>query len=187
MRTRRTAITIAAVLLAACLLYFLVLPANPKTSSPRLRVVRHVAEGGREIVFFRVELADSRRVQICGAEKIIGDKVESPFVEGSFPMQVAQNFWAASQAWPMGDFRRGRQEFGVLAPTNTIVWKFRVRVCISMPRSSAWLTTMQKDWMAQRRRGISFLKATRDTWNTFYSMGTEEIESECITNSVPAV
>src|SRR5437773_2358112 len=112
MRTRRTAIAIAAVLVAACLLYFLVLPGNQKTSSPRLRVVRRVAEGRREVVFFRVELADSRRVQICGAEKIIGDKVESPFVEGSFPMKIAQNFWAPSQAWPMGDFRKGRREFG---------------------------------------------------------------------------
>jgi hypothetical protein len=170
------------------LLYVIVLPANPKISSPRLKLFRHASERGREVVFFRVELDDNRRVQICGAEKIAGDgdTLEELFLHDSFPMRVNQDFWAPSQVWPLGDFRRGRKEFGVLAPTNAPTWKLRIAVCMSVPRSSAWLTMMRKDWAAQRRSGASAFKAASDTWNTFYQMDTRQIESETITNPPPA-
>ena len=181
MRTPRIVIVTAAAVVAVGLLYFVVLP-DTEVASPHLKVVRHAVESGSEVVFFRVELPDSRRVQICSVEKVIGGKVEEPWVSGSGkPLQLRQNFWAPSQGWPMGDPGKGRKEFGVLAPTNATVWKLRVTVSLSMPRSwMLWQTMLE---CIKQRRLLS--KATSGTWNTFYQAGTETVESETITNAVP--
>jgi hypothetical protein len=186
-KAHRAAIIIAAAVATGYAAYRTATPTNPGISTPRLQIVRRAVERDREVIFFRVVLPDTRRVQICWAEKVIGDRVEIPYVEDMFPAQLTPNFWAPSQVWPMGDFKKGRKEFGVTVPTNTAAWKFRVRVNLSVPRSRAWWKMMRWDWADQRSRGISVFKAVNDTWNTFYSMETQEIESETITNNFPVL
>jgi hypothetical protein len=87
----------------------------------------------------------------------------------------------------MGDFTKGRTEFAVTVPTNTAAWKFRVRVDLSIPRSPAWWKKMRREWASERDRGIPVFEAAHNTWNTFYSMESQDIESETITNTFPAV
>ena len=85
----------------------------------------------------------------------------------------------------MGDPEVGRKEFGILAPTNAAVWNLRVRIC---PEVSSFgrFNRMLGEWWRMKSRGDSFSKATRDAWNTFYGVGSDQVvESELITNAVP--
>jgi hypothetical protein len=152
----------------------------------RLKIVRRTEEQGKPVVFFRVEVADRRRMLIMSVERILGDISEGPLVRGSRNSPAhPREAWAPSQGWPIGDPKQGREEFGILVPTNAAVWRLRVRVGMETPNQFKRFKEMLRFYKGLRRNGVPILKAAKDAWNSFYGLSSQEVESGTITNSVP--
>src|SRR5579864_9080115 len=96
---------LAALILVVGLTWFL-WPRNVSRPLLRLKVVRQTVEQGKSVVFFRIEVADRRRIQITGAERVVSDVAESSWQgerdSRGFPL-VTVGFWAPSQGSPTGD------------------------------------------------------------------------------------
>jgi hypothetical protein len=184
----RRRLVIIPVLGLAVGLAWLIWPRHTNDPLLRLKIVRQTVENGKPVVLFRVEVGESRRITICGAERVTGDRVEGPldFSEmrsTGLPKPVA-GFWAASQSSPMYDPRKGWREFGVVAPMNAPVWKLRVRV-VKGPSRSERFKQMVGIWRITRRDGGSLYEATMESWYSFYEISSDVIESDLITNTVP--
>jgi hypothetical protein len=197
-------VVFAALLLVA--IGFLVWPHSTNAALLRLKIVRQTVEEGKPVVFFRVEVAHSRRIQIRDVERVTPNKTDSPYEElgitysrptptpelafGAFSntaslglMKPSKAFWAPSQASPLLDPSKGRREFGVLVPTKAAVWRLRVKVEIEDRRSWVRFKRSLVVWRWLRNRGISAYDATGMCWRALQLMEPQVVESELITNS----
>jgi hypothetical protein len=176
----RQAILATAALIVAGGLAFVLWPKNAHRPLFRLAIVRRAEEQGKPVVFFRIVAADRRRFQITGVQRVYADRKDDPsqFPEGTY------GFWAPSQAWPIGDPRKAQKEFGVLAPTNAPVWRLRVTLWMESPSAADRLNSMRILYRMLRKRSIPIYNAAKTSWEGFYSIGSEAVESDFITNSV---
>lgn len=187
MNRRRTLLLVIVGLGLAGGLAFLFWPKQSDQPQVHLKIVNRAVEQGRQVVFFRVEGAGSRRIQIVWVGRIIGDWRTRCSLETDVtgvPPKPATNFWAPSQVSPIMNLRSGRKEFGIMAPTNASVWQVRVIVNVDLP---TWerVRAMPRTWSYMSRRGMPFLSAASGAWNAFYDGGTQDLYSDSITNSVP--
>ena len=169
-------------LLAVAAVLWVVWPRSAKEPVFRLLVVREAVEQGKAVVFFRVEVPDRRRIQLSGAQRVAGNKTND---WREFPPNGSNGFWAPSQAWPMGDPAKALKPLGILAPTNTSVWKARIYVYKEIPSQTRRIAQMPSLWWGQWRSGMmgkSVGRLTRDVWGMFFSDGGEWVESEPLTN-----
>ncbi len=161
------------------------------SSSPqpfRLRIVRRATDQGKPVVYFRVEGGGHLRIQITNVERIVRENVEGRYLEFDPPKgsaTVRPDFWAPSQGSPTGDPIHGRNEFGVVVPTNAPVWKLRVMILFETS-SLDRIKSMPSLWRSLRSSGSSFVQSTHATWTAFYDGGQQTLESEPITNTVAA-
>ena len=145
----------------------------------RLKIVRRAFEQGKQVVFFRVEVADGRQIQIRWAEKVVGDKIELPFTpQPSGTVKPAIDFWSSTQAWPIVP----GQEFGVVVPTSVATWKLRLIVHLDRPLPERFIG-MPKTWISLVRKGTPCKKAARLAW-TSSLYRAEKLETDPITNAV---
>jgi hypothetical protein len=191
MKRRNLFVALLAVLVLWVGVGWFIWPRHNKGPLLRLNVVRLTVENGRQTGFFQVEVADRRRIEIVEVDRITGDRIEGPLdfsdVKSARVAKKVPNFWAPSQSSPMGDPKKGRTEFGVIAPTNAPVWKLRVTVHMETPSQLERFKMMPGLWWNMRQNGSSIYGATKDTWNAFYSDSNQWIESEPMTNTVPVV
>ena len=174
------AVAILAALVLAVGIGWLIWPRHPKDPSFRLKIVRQAVEHGTNVVFFRVE--GDRQMLLTGAVKVVGDVELEPI--------GIDRFWAHSRIWPMGDPRKVRKEFPVLAPTNASVWKLRVTFYWDNPNDPGpvqRIKTLPTMWRSARSAGWPLFTACSYAWNAFYAKNFGVIESNLITNSVPQV
>jgi hypothetical protein len=110
MKRPRTLLFAVAGLVLACGVVVGILFWPKKSEQPfRLSIVRTGIEQGKPVVFFRVEGDEGRRILIVNVQGLIEDTVQTPFSPG---------FWSMSGYAGIGNPNKGRDEFGVLAPTN---------------------------------------------------------------------
>ena len=147
---------------------------------PRLKIVRQTVTQGQTIVFFRVEGVSDRRVQFDKVVKVLGDATNELVDMDAF-------FKIGTKAWPLGDPRQARKEFGIPAPTNAEIWRLRLNVQWDDPtdpnpiqRVKDWPTM----WRAARLAGSPLRTSCWYTLNSFYGKGGQIIESDFITNRV---
>jgi hypothetical protein len=187
MNRRLTLLLVVVGLALAGGLVFLFWPKQSDRPLVRLKIVRRAVEQGKPVVFFRVETADSRRIQIAMVAKIIGDqRTGSVEYAVSGPLskpKPAMNFWAPSQASPIMSLRSRRSEFGIVVPTNASIWRVQVTVFLDLP---IWdrLRAMPSTWSYMRKSGTPFPKAERAARNAFYYTHPQELYSDPITNAV---
>ena len=152
-------------------------PKNTTGPVLRLNIVKQTLVEGKRVVFFRVNVADGRRIQLVGAQRLCGDRKEDP-------SQFPNGFWAPSQGSPLGSPQKGSKEFGVLAPTNASVWRLKVTVWMESASTRKRFDSMRVLWTLMRKRGSSVYSATKASWQAFYTAGSEALESKWVTNSV---
>jgi hypothetical protein len=147
----------------------------------RLKIVRRTLEQAQPVVFFRLEGAEGRRLQVVWIAKFIGEwparSLEQP--------ETSTNFWAPSQqALPVMNLISERKEFGVVVPATAGIWRMQLMVLLEHP---TWrrLRQMPNAWRYFSRNGTSFLKAAGTAWNGFYQDSGKNVFSDPITNSVP--
>lgn len=138
-------------------------------------------------MFFRVEGGDRRRIQLCGVERVAGDKVEGHFESPIKGIPKANpELWPPTQRWPLGDIPAARNEFSVFEPTNAAVWQLRVvvaRYASGLERLRWWPHNVWfgLDW--NNISLLSMLSATRAAWNAGATGGGSFwVESDLITN-----
>ena len=158
-------------------------PRHTGDSAVHLRILKQTVEHGRQAVFFRVEGDEHRRLRITYAERVIGERLEGPWIWPSGPNPVTvSGFWASPEAMPLSDVTKGRKAFAVFAPTNAPAWTLRIAVDIETPQR--W-KTMWWRWRSLRSRGKSLSSATSEVWNSFYGQIHEVLDSDVITNAPP--
>jgi hypothetical protein len=181
---------LAAVALAISLAWFF-WPRHINGPLLRLKIVRQTVEQGRPVVFFRVEVADHRRIQITGAEKVLGNVTERSWDEEKDSRglpKVAKDFWAPSLGSPTGNPKIGRKQFGVQAPTNAPIWKLRVTIAMEEPDPFKRISIMPGLWkweLTIPSHNKSKVRTAWEVWNAFYDIGSQTTESDPITNTVP--
>ena len=150
-----------------------------KSDQPlRLKIVGRAVEQGKQVVFFRVESADRRRMRIDKVERaLFGGATDNPFERS---VQEAKSFWAPSQVSPLDDQSKSRDEFGVLEPPNAESWKLRAWVSIITPNPTKNLQGMQQMWQRARSNGKSFFEAACFAWRVYFSAPSEIVEHRVI-------
>ena len=93
------------------------------------------------------------------------------------------DFWAPGGWWPLLDLRKSRDEFGVLIPTNA-AWKLKATVSVEEHPKQRFKSMLQM-FRFVRSLGSSVYTATRAAWQGFYGSGSQIVESELISNTVP--
>lgn len=177
---RRRISVVASLVVVVTGFWFFLWVLSPGEPEFRLKVVRQAIEQGKPVIFFKVVGGGPERIQLTDVERVAAGITNGPFDEFSKP---AKDFWAPSQTWPMGNPNVARKEFGIVAPTNTPVWKLLTMIYAEAPATERF-KAMPRLWRHLRKAGSSFPKATRDTWNAFYGGSRHLIESDLITNSV---
>lgn len=158
-------------------------PRHTKGPVLRLGIVKNTQEQGKPVVFFRIDVADNRRLRLEFVERIVGERIEGPLMWVSGPKPITSpGFWAPSQKSILHELTRGPVEFAVLAPTNAPVWKLRVAVDLETPQR--WKAVWRR-WKSLRRFGKSVSSATSEALGTFYRDVHEVLDSELVTNSPP--
>jgi hypothetical protein len=180
-QSSRSKIIVVAALGLLASLVVLAWPRDAKQPLLHLVVVRRVTENGKPIVVFRVKVSDGRRIQITGATRIVNGETE------------AQNrldptwggLWTLSHGSPLGNPATGRNEFYVCEPTNSTVWQMRVYVSFEEPNFLKRVSYMPNMYRVMRKTlKEPALRATKVAWNTFYSVGQRQLDSDFITNTV---
>jgi len=156
-------------------------PRHARDPLLRLKVVRQIVEKGKPVVFFRVEGGGRRRVIITEVQQIVGERWQAPS-------------WA-SKGPPLAGPLNGRNEFGVLCPTNPFVWKdttWKLRASLVVEQEEQLplkaIRVLRMVWRSYRARGLPVRSAfdmSRALWSAFYIGGQQPIESVPITNTVP--
>lgn len=138
----------------------------------QLKLVRQTVEQGKPVAYFKVLVGDRRRIQITGAEKIIGDTVDECWAEQQRLFGPNAGFWAPSQVCPTGDPAKGKTEFGVVVPTNAAVWNLRVSVIMETPNQVERIRRMPEAWRSITTSfHVSKPRAAWVVWNAFYNIG----------------
>jgi hypothetical protein len=177
----RNQIASAAIVFLALGVAFYAWPRNSEHPKVRLIVVRRTIEQGKPVVFFRLELADKRRIQIDKVKRVLfGGASDSPYEPS---VQAANSFWAPSQSSPLNDPSKGRDTFGVLEPPNAESWKLRAWVSIVTPNQNKGIKGMRKIWWLARSRGKPFFETARLAWRLWLSVPSEIVENQMIVSS----
>jgi hypothetical protein len=159
-------------------------PSKSEHPQVRLRVVGRTVANGKPVVFFRVELADRRRMQIDYVERVLfGGAKDSPYEPS---VQAAKSFWAPSQSSPLNDKSRSRDAFGVLEPPNAESWKLRAWVSIVTPNHSKRIKAMQQMWRRARAKGKPLFEAACFAWRASFSTPSEIVESHAVVSDIIA-
>jgi hypothetical protein len=143
-----------------------------------LQLVRQTQELGQPVAVFRVHVSDRRRIQIVGAARIVGEEKLTEVPSD----QTWGGLWTRSHGAAWGDPSKGRNEFYVGQPTNAPVWRLWVGVSVEEPSPFKRAKMMPGLWSTMRSAHRSVLQATRDAWSAFYSVGSQELVSDLITN-----
>jgi hypothetical protein len=167
----------------------------------RLKIVRQTVENGRQVVFFRVDVAGSRRITICDVERVIPIEKDGPAEPSDWALEIlrkegspfqpgdqskpAKDFWASMHQWPMWDPAKGCKEFGVLAPKTAAVWKLQVTAKMETPGLINRLRWMWGQRNILWQSGKPIPKIISETWLSFHDVEERMVESDLITNSVP--
>ncbi len=180
MKRRKLVLVLAlSVLLGLLVLFFWPYSAGPPVC--HLKIIRQTVQQGKTVVFFRVEGAKGRRIRFDHVEKVTAGATNEPVDMTGF-------FAIGSKAWPLGDVRQIRREFGIPAPTNPAVWKLRLTVYWDDPNDPTPLERLKKlphMWKAARAAGSPLFAACWYSWNFFDSKGSQVLESDFITNAIP--
>jgi hypothetical protein len=130
---------IVLVIVSLALVCVLVLLAGSHKPLAKLKIVRFGVEQGKSVVYFRVEADTNTWLHLTPQiQKLEESGVEELRVMGTNGLLgVAPDFLAPSQVpdW-FADAAESRKEFGILAPTNSAVWRLRVQVGIGDGYSS---------------------------------------------------
>jgi hypothetical protein len=185
MNRRRTLLFVIVGLALAC---GVVLLSGSRKPLAKLRIVRFAVEQGKSVVYFRVETEKNRFVEPPPYFKNLEDGTTEEFLirdtNGLFVR--APNFFAASQdmeAWM--ERIRTRKEFGVIAPTNSTVWKLRLRVELEELHSfNRVLDMLRLGTHVGQIHFKSIFAAAKWLWNEQRYTHEEIVESDPITNSV---
>jgi hypothetical protein len=177
---RRNIIILAGLAVLACLVIWF-WPREPTQPLLHLTVVRRVKENGKPVVVLRVKVADGRRIQIRGACRIIDGKPQ----ESNPTDQTWGGLWTLSHGSPLGDPNTGRNEFYVCEPTNATVWRMRVNVEFEEPSFFKRFSCMPGMYR-NLHKGLNqpVLRSAKMAWDTFYSAGQQELDSDLIANNV---
>lgn len=140
-----------------------------------MKIIRQDVDQGNPVVFFQLQEATGRRIQIENVQRLIGDIVQDPSGPG---------FWAASQHAAIGSPNKALREFGVLAPTNCPEWRLRVIVNMEPASQLGRLKEMSKAWRNLRAARIPFFTSVFMIRNGFYATDVQVIESDPITGSL---
>jgi hypothetical protein len=132
------------------------------------------------MVFFQLEGVSDGRIQFGNVAKVTGDAA-SEFVD------MSAFFKIGSKAWPIGDPRQARKEFGIAAPTNAEIWRLRLDVYwddLNDPGPIQRVKQWPAMWRAARAYHSPLLTSCWYTLNAFHGKFFETVESDFITNRV---
>jgi hypothetical protein len=138
------------VLFFACLVMVCALSAvvrKPRERPIYLKIARRSVEQGKPVVYFRLQGTNSGALGISQVTKI-GPFKPQPAMETvgdiGFP---AVDFWAPFQVEdPISRPESMQNEFGVLAPTNSGVWRVQVELVMPDPHSIRRFTSLASEW-----------------------------------------
>jgi hypothetical protein len=178
---RRRLYLVVAVSLALVAGMVLLFPSK-KSTQPllQIKIVRRAIEGGKAVMFYRVEVSGHRRIQICNVLTVEepNDRTSRALLEGKQ--------WISStypENFPIGNPSECRREFGVLAPSKAPSWRLRLTVNVENGSLRKRLYYMPAMWRSLRRNGSSITEATWELRNAFGTFDSYVVESDPITNN----
>jgi|SRR5882724_3723255 len=184
MNRRRATVLVFVSLGLVCIL--VLLPGSRKPVA-RLKIVRFAVEQGKSVVYFRVEAGTNRLLTLTPfLQKLEGGRVEEWLVMGTNGLIAkSADFLASSQSSdPWVNESTSREEFGILAPTNSPVWRLRIQVNIEDPYSIRRLAVLLKMGIKIQLPPVrSFPAAAAALWK-HTAFHYEILESDPITNVV---
>jgi hypothetical protein len=183
MNHRRAIVLVIVSLALVCVLLLL---AGSHKPLAKLKIVRFGVEQGKSVVYFRVEADTNRWLHLTPKiQKLEESGVEELRVMGTNGfLGLASDFLAPSQMpdWFVSE-AESRKEFGILAPTNSSVWKLRVVVITENPNLLRRFEEFLKLWTKRAKLGKS-VPSPATEWKSAYTYGVT-LESDPITNSAP--
>lgn len=157
--------------------------------SLRLRTVRRSTEHGRAVVYFRLEGTAPRGISISTLEFVLGPAVQIQ-ANSAHRAGVASSqsvLWGPSQSPPLGNWRRAREDFGVVAPTNASSWRLQARVNVGPGSFMDRLRSLREVWPVMRLNNSSLFRATKASWEWSAATPDLAVESETVTNTAPTL
>ena len=180
--------TLLLVIVGSALVCGMVLLSGSRKPLAKLKIVRFAVEQGKSVVYFRVEAGTNRLLALNPFIKTLEEGgVEELLVMGTNGVFAkSADFFAPSQSSaPWDNEFTSREEFAIVSPTNSPVWRLRIQVNIEDPYSIRRLAELLKMCMKIQLPPIrSFPTAAAVLWR-HTSVHAEMLESDPITNSVP--
>jgi hypothetical protein len=180
--------TVLFVIVGLALVCGMVLLSGSRKPLAKLKIVRLAVEQGKSVVYFRVEADTNRLLALNPFIKTLEDGTTEEFlIKSTSGLLVrAPNLFAPLQVSDPWDEGFGSpREFGVIAPTNSPVWKLRLRVQLVENHSFKTLSdVLRPDTRVGQILFGSTIAAAKWVWDAQSSTQNEIIESELITNAV---
>lgn len=148
---------------------------HAKKAALSLKILRQTVENGKRVAIFRIEGEGQRRFRITGINQIVDNTWQAPE-------------WASAST-VLNEPSKTRNEFGIVAPSNSFVWKettWKLHVTLvfeqHIPRSKL-LRVMMRIFLT-RRPWREKIADARALWNIVLPGEQRSIESTLITNVV---